>query len=518
MPYVVTQPCCADASCVAACPVNCIHPAPGEPGFGQAEMLFIDAKTCVGCGACVTACPVGAIVPENALDPSQFAFKDLAAEYYADQPHDDRWPLAIIESQRRIARPGPFRVAVVGAGPAGLYTADELLAHPEVEQVDVIERLDVPHGLARHGVAADHGSTRQVTRLFESIESEPRFQYVLGVDVGTDVTLAQLRSRYDAVVYAVGASSDRSLDIEGEELRGSLGAAEVVGWANSHPERAGLDVPLDHERAVVIGNGNVALDVARLLTRDTETVLAATDINRDALAQLRASSVREVVVLGRRGPNEAAFSTPELIGLAGLEDVDVVVEADPADIDTSTAGGRVLAELAGRPVPSTDSGRRRIVLRFQTSPVELLGDDRVTGVRVVHNDLVPDEDGVVHAMATELETVIDAGLVVRAIGHRALAVDGLPQDPRTGVVENERGRVEPGVYVTGWVKRGPSGFIGTNKSCAQETVASLLDDLDAGLPVPTEPALASVGAAATATPTRTRRPRIAQLTTLGRTR
>lgn len=495
MAYVVTQSCCADASCVVACPVNCIHPAPGEPGFGTSEMVYIDADSCVGCGACATACPVGAMVPDAALTTKQLPFIDLNAAYYDAFPHADRTPLALVPPQRRLTRPGPFRVAVVGAGPAGLYTADELLKHPEVEGVDVYDRLHTPYGLVRHGVAPDHASTKQVTRLFEAIERQPRFRYVLGAEVGSEgsVTLADLRSSYDAVVYAVGASSDRPLAIPGEDLAGSLPATAVVGWYNGHPDQRLLDVPLDavanpSGRAVVVGNGNVALDVARILTRPLE-VLERTDLAPDPLEQLRASKVHEVVVLGRRGPAQAAFTVPELIGLAGLDDVDVVVDADPALLAGDDQKSALLRELAGR-APSTDRQRRRIVLTFATSPTEVLGEDgRVTGVRVATNRLVPTAGGTdVRAETTDEVRTIAAGLVIRSVGHRGLPVADLPFDEATATVPNDRGRVRPGIYVVGWIKRGPNGFIGTNKTCAQETVESILDDLDAGLPTPTSSA------------------------------
>lgn len=482
MAYVITQPCCADASCVLACPVNCIHPAPGEPGFAEAEMLYVDPHTCVGCGACTTACPVDAVLPEQWLSESQQPFTALNAEYYELFPHADRTSLAQVPEQRRLQRRGPFRMAVIGAGPAGLYTADELLKHPEVEAVDVYDRLRTPYGLVRHGVAPDHADTKRVTRLFTAIERDDRFRYFLGVEVGGDVTLAELRARYHAVVYAVGASADRRLGITGEDLAGSLPAAALVGWYNGHPDQQGLSVPLDHERAVVIGNGNVALDVARILTADPET-LAATDLAPGPLQQLRGSRVREVVVLGRRGPAQAAFTVPELVGLTGLTDIDVVVDADPDQLDGTDTASRLLAELAARPAgPPGD--RRRIILRFATSPVEFVGEDRVTGVRVVTNRMVTREDGTVRAEPTDEHDEIPAGLVVRSVGFHGQPVEGLPYDSATGTVPNDRGRVEPGVYVAGWIKRGPSGFIGTNKTCAAETVATLLDDLDYGLPDP----------------------------------
>ncbi|QSR28310.1 4Fe-4S ferredoxin [Nocardioides aromaticivorans] len=488
MAYVVTQSCCADASCVVACPVNCIHPAPGEPGFGTTEMVYVDATACVGCGACATACPVGAMVPDAALTTKQLPFIDLNAAYYDAFPHADRTPVALVPQQRRLTRTGPFRVAVIGAGPAGLYTADELLKHPEVEGVDVYDRLRTPYGLVRHGVAPDHASTKLVTRLFEAIERQPRFRYFLGAPVGDELTLADLRGTYHAVVYAVGASADRALGIPGEDLAGSVPATALVGWYNGHPDQQDLDVPLaaasnSSGRAVVVGNGNVALDVARILTRPVE-VLERTDLAPAALERLRDSGVHEVVVLGRRGPAQAAFTVPELIGLAALEDVDVVVDCDPALLDGEDQRSQLLRDLAARTVDPA-STRRRIVLSFAVSPVELLGEDgRVTGVRVARNRLVVGDDGAVRAEATDDTFDLDAGLVVRSVGHRGLPVADLPFDERTATVPNHQGRVEPGVYVVGWIKRGPVGFIGTNKTDAQETVETILDDLDAGLPEP----------------------------------
>ncbi|MEO3787335.1 FAD-dependent oxidoreductase [Actinocorallia sp. B10E7] len=476
MPYVVTQSCCNDASCVVACPVNCIHPAPGEPGFAEAEMLHVDPATCVDCGACVTACPVGAIVPHTKLRPHELPFLEINASYYRKNPHADRTPLALVPRQRRLLDPAPVRVAVVGAGPAGMYTADELLRHPEAS-VDVYDRLPTPYGLVRAGVAPDHQDTKRAERLFHAIEEQPGFRYRLGVDVGEDVTLEELLGHYHAVVYAVGASADRSLGIPGEDLPGSLSATELVGWYNGHPDHRHLDVRLDRERVVVVGNGNVALDVARVLTSDPAR-LAATDIADHALDALAASRVREVVVLGRRGPAQAAFTLPELVGLAALRDVNVVVEAAAEDLEGDDPRLPVLAEMARRPV---DPALRTIVLRFNAAPVEILGTGRVTVLQVARTELVPDEHGVLRARLTDQVELLEAGMVLRSVGYRGVPVRDLPHDPGTGTVRNTGGRVRPGVYVAGWAKRGPTGFIGSNKTCAQETVGRLLDDLDAGL-------------------------------------
>ncbi|MDI3408145.1 FAD-dependent oxidoreductase [Streptomyces cavernicola] len=462
MPYVVTRSCCADASCVLACPVNCIHPAPGEPGFGTTEMLYVDPRTCVDCGACTSACPVDALKPHTRLAEAELPFLELNRAYYDTSPHADRTPMALVPAQRTLPT-GKLSVAVVGAGPAGLFTADELLRFPDVS-VTVYDRLPTPYGLVRAGVAPDHQDTKQVTELFRAIESQPGFAYRLGVEVGRDVTHDDLLRRHHAVVYAVGAATDRRLGIDGERLPGSVSATDFVAWYNGHPDHSCASFPLDHERAVVVGNGNVALDVARILTADPER-LARTDISDTALSALRASRVRDVVVLGRRGPAEAAFTLPELLGLAALDDVDVLVENWPRDLPhDATPKTELLARLAARaPVP----GRRRIVLRFRTAPTEIVGDKTVRTLTTTDT-------------ATGETSTIEAGLVLRAIGYRARPVPALPFDEVTGTVPHDRGRVSPGVYVAGWIKRGPSGFIGTNKSCAQETVTALLDDFEAG--------------------------------------
>jgi ferredoxin--NADP+ reductase len=466
LPYVITQSCCADAACVVACPVNAIHPAPGEPGFGSAEMLFVDPVTCVDCGACATACPVNALLPHTKLAPSQARFEAINADYYANDPHPNRTPLALVPKPRQNAVPN-VRVAIVGAGPAGMYAADELLKVPGIS-VDVFDRLPTPHGLARFGVAPDHGETKRVIELFHEIEQEKGFNYRLNVEVGKDVLHEQLAEAYHAVLYSVGAATDRRLGLEGEELPGSVSATEFVAWYNGHPDAHSEDYPFDSERAVVIGNGNVALDVARILATNPDH-LATTDISDQALAALRDSRIREIVILGRRGPADAAFTLPELIGLAAVEDYDVVVDGD---VEVTGQKTDVLAELAARPLHPE---RRRIVLRFNTVPVRIVGDGRVEGIEVDRTEVL---DGV--AVAVGEPEVIEAGLVLRAVGYRAHAVPGLPFDDERAVVPNERGRVEPGTYVAGWIKRGPNGFLGTNKTCSQETVESLLDDLEAG--------------------------------------
>jgi ferredoxin--NADP+ reductase len=392
----------------------------------------------------------------------------------------------------------PLRVAVVGSGPAGFYAAEHLLtdkAHSV--RVDMFERLATPWGLVRSGVAPDHPKLKSVSRIYERTATQPGFRMFGNVELGSDLTHEDLAEHYHAVVYAVGAQTDRRSGIPGEDLPGSWAATDFVGWYNGHPDYRDLEFDLDCERAVVVGNGNVAMDVARMLclTRDE---LAVTDVGDHALEVLAEHRITEIVVLGRRGPEQAAFTTPELRELGELSDADVIV--DPAELEldpecreespssTAVRNLEVLRDYAGR----TPAGRRRrIVLRFLASPVEIHGENRVEAVTIVHNRLVRAEDGSLRARATEATETMSAGLVMRAIGYTGVPLPGVPFDTRRGVIPNRCGRVladdavTPGVYVTGWIKRGPSGVIGTNKKCAQETVDALLEDADAGrLPEP----------------------------------
>lgn len=489
MTYAITQTCCNDATCVAVCPVNCIHPAPGEPDFGTTEMLYIDPKTCIDCGACADACPVDAIFPADRLTGRLREYEAINAEYYADRapapalasPNFHTWGEPSFPRSLP-ADFAPLRIAVVGTGPAGMYAAEDLLLHTNAE-VTLIDRLPVAGGLLRYGVAPDHPATKGAGETFARFHSHPRVRMRLGVEIGEDVTVGELAAHHDAVIYAVGAPADRRLSIPGEELPGSVSATSVVSWYNAHPETGADAVRLSAERVVVVGNGNVALDVARVLVMDPAD-LAGTDIADHALTALRDSRVREVVLLGRRGPEDAAYTASELLALKHLPGVDLVVDdRDPrtgAAVDAAAAGDRaallrdVLRETVDWTAPPP-SDRRRIVLRFHSAPVEALGTDGVRAVRVT-------EDG------SPAGTEIGAGLLVRAIGYRGVPLAGLPFDEATGTVPHEAGRVTglPGGYVVGWIKRGPSGGIGANRACAEETVGTLLADAVAGaLPAPT---------------------------------
>jgi len=483
MPHVITQSCCSDGSCVYACPVNCIHPSPDEPGFATAEMLYIDPVACVDCGACVSACPVGAIAPDTKLEQNQLPFIELNAAFYPKRetklpPTSKLAP--VIEAPFVEARSGgPLTVAIVGSGPAAMYAADELLTQRGV-RVNVFEKLPTPYGLVRAGVAPDHQSTKRVTKLFDRIARRRGFRFYLNVEVGSDLTHHELLEHHHAMIYAVGAPNDRRLDIDGMGLPGTGTATEIVAWINGHPEYTDLPVDLSHERVVIVGNGNVAFDVARILTTDPDA-LARTDISDHALAALRASQVREVVIAARRGPADSAFTLPELIGLTSA--CDVVLDVADHDLvlrDLAEASDpltrnklEILSKLGDASSPATQP---RIRLAYHLTPNRVVGQGRADGVEFT-------------VTGTDEVRQLPAGLVLTSIGYRGKPIRGLPFDESRAVVPNDGGRVVDaetgapvrGSYVAGWIKRGPTGFIGTNKSCAAQTVHNLVADYNRGL-------------------------------------
>jgi ferredoxin--NADP+ reductase len=384
----------------------------------------------------------------------------------------------------------PLRVAIIGSGPSGFYAAGNLLKAKDTEvQVDVFDRLPTPWGLVRGGVAPDHPNIKAVSRVYEKTAALPGFRFFGNVHFGEDVTHDELADRYHAIVYATGAQTDRRMGIRGEDLPGSHSATDFVAWYNGHPDYSELEFDLSAETAVVVGNGNVAMDVTRMLATDPEE-LAKTDCANYALEALRESRVREVIVLGRRGPAQAAFTNPELLELAELTRADVYVDPADCELDEHSAQslegeGNMTARknveiLTGYSTAQPSGSEHRIHLRFLVSPVEILGSEAVEGVRIVRNELHRGEDGVVRPEPTDLTDVIECGLVFRSIGYRGVPLDGVPFDEQGGVVPNERGRVADGEYVVGWIKRGPSGIIGTNKRDAKETVDVLLEDAAAG--------------------------------------
>lgn len=384
-----------------------------------------------------------------------------------------------------------LRVAIVGSGPSGLYAATELLKRDADVEVDLYDRLPTPGGLARAGVSPDHAARRAVIGVYERLAiASGRYRFHGNVEIGRDLSHAELLAHHHAVIYASGAASDKRLGIAGEDLAGSVAATAFVGWYNAHPDYATQSFDLSHERAVVIGNGNVALDVARMLLLPIGE-LRRTDTAEHALDALAQSKVREVVIVGRRGPAQASFTAPELLELEALHDVDIVIEH--ADSELAWSGGvplrtKILRELQAR---GTQARARRLILRFQTSPLEILGDTQVRGIRLQSNTLVRDAGGEIRAQAGDHIDTLDCGLVLRSVGYRALPLPGLPFDTARAVLPNAQGRVLdgavplPGVYVAGWLKRGPSGVIGSNKLCSAATVQALLDDAAAQrLPTP----------------------------------
>ncbi|WP_186629695.1 4Fe-4S binding protein [Rhodococcus sp. BP22] len=479
MSYVITQNCCNDAACADVCPVGCIHPSPGEPGYASTEMLYIDPVRCIDCGACAEACPVDAVYSADALPDRMRRYEEINADYYRATPRVSL-PLSVAPPRTFERTANSLRVAIVGAGPSGFYAAEQLIEAGA--EVSMFDRLSTPFGLVRAGVAPDHTHTKNVTDQFRWTAARREFNTFYNVEVGTHLSHHDLLQYHHAVLYSVGALQDRRLGIVGEDLPGSHAAAEFVAWYNGHPDYADRRFDLSHRRAIIIGNGNVALDIARVLLLPVDE-LARTDIADHALKALADNNIEEVVVLGRRGSSHAAFTTPELLAFAHLDDIDVFVE-DGAAQDAIVPGfstqlkTKVLAELNAAP----RGNAKRLVLRFLASPIEVVGDEQVTGLRVTRNTMI---DG--RAEPSGESDLLDAGLVLRAVGFRGRAINGVPFNEQVGTIPNDHGRVigpdgepVPGVYTAGWIKRGPSGVIGTNKTCAAETVAHLLEDFSNG--------------------------------------
>ena len=392
----------------------------------------------------------------------------------------------------------PLRVAIIGAGPAGFYAAEHILKDEGTHaQVDLFDRLPTPFGLVRGGVAPDHPKIKSVIRVYEKTAAREGFRFFGNVKVGHEIEVEDLEALYHAIVYTVGCETDRQLGIPGEDLPGSHAATAFVGWYNAHPDYADEEFDLSCERAVVIGNGNVAMDVARMLAL-TEEELRATDSADHGIEALARSKVSEIVVLGRRGPAQAAFTNPEIKELGEMADADVIV--DPADVEldpasqawlesdqadkTSRVNVEILREFSQR---APQGKRRRIVLRFLTSPVEIKGEGRVERIVIGRNELV-EAEGALRARDTGEREELECGLVLRSVGYTGVPIEGVPFDERRGTILNDGGRVldshdaghKTGHYAAGWIKRGPSGVIGTNKKDAQETIAHLLEDVAAG--------------------------------------
>jgi ferredoxin--NADP+ reductase len=405
-------------------------------------------------------------------------------------------------------------VAIVGAGPTAFYAAEHLFRQDDlVVEIDVFDRVPTPYGLVRYGVAPDHQKIKTVTGAFDKIATHPRFRFYGAVEIGKHLTVDDLRAHYHQIVYATGAQTDRRMGIPGEDLEGSHPATHFVAWCNGHPDYQDHRFDLSVERVAIVGAGNVAIDVARILSR-TPAELAKTDIGGPALEALRASRVREIYLLGRRGPAQAAFTTPEVKELGGLEGTAVVIEPREVALDPLTraalerapdrATEKKIEILQSYAASSASDKPRTLVLRFFVSPVEIVGNDRgeVTAIKLVRNELCETSTGTLQPRATDQVETLPVGLVFRSVGYRGVPLPDVPFDDRRSVILNEKGRVlhpvskQPvvGEYTGGWIKRGPSGVIGTDKPDAAETVACMLEDLARGVTL--RPAAPDAAAAA----------------------
>ncbi|MEX1019222.1 MAG: FAD-dependent oxidoreductase [Litorilinea sp.] len=388
----------------------------------------------------------------------------------------------------------PLRIAIVGAGPSGFFAAGALFQQKNLQvQIDMFDRLPAPFGLVRYGVAPDHPKIKSVTKVYERTAANPNFRFFGNVDFGTDITLEELRQHYDRIIFAVGAQADRRLNIPGEDLDGSISATEFVAWYNGHPDYADLDVDLSIENVLVVGVGNVAMDVARILAKTVDE-LRDTDIADHALEKLAQSRVKNIYIVARRGPAQVKFTNAEVREFGELSDAEPTIKVEELAVDPLSAKEiesdnvaqrnlEILREFAERE-PTGKS--RRVHFRFLESPVELSGEDgKITAARIEHNELRAVEGGYLNAVGTGKFETRPVGLVLRSVGYRGVPLPDVPYDKRTGTIPNRQGRVYdpetgnlvPGLYVVGWAKRGPSGVIGTNKPDAVETVEQLLEDM-----------------------------------------
>ncbi len=393
----------------------------------------------------------------------------------------------------------PLRIAIIGSGPSGFYAAAHLQAQADLTiEIDMFDRLPTPYGLVRGGVAPDHQKIKSVTKAYDRIATDPNFRFYGHVEFGKDITHADLVKYYHAIIYAVGAQTDRKMGIPGEDLPGSHPATEFVAWYNAHPDFADHQFDLTQENVAVVGLGNVAMDVIRILAR-TPDELTETDIADYALNQLKQSKVKNIYVLGRRGPAQAAFTNPEIKELGELDDASIIVGQSEVTLDpvsrqfvdsgTDKVATKNVEILKGFAAQGDTGKPRKIVMRFCVSPVEIIGDGKVEAIKIVKNALIADDKGDLKAKATDQFETIPVGLVFRSVGYKGQAIPDVPFDAKSGTIPNTLGRVLTvaqtgeqvvGDYVVGWIKRGPSGIIGTNKPDSVETVNSLLEDFHAG--------------------------------------
>ena len=497
MTYVITQSCCSDATCILECPVDCIRPTPGDPEFLHAEMLYIDPGSCIECGACQEACPVDAARPVDDLPAHLRHFVEFNAGYFVRNPLRPS-TYGIDRPSRPVTERGVLRVAIVGSGPSAAYLAEDLLGRGNVH-IDIVEKLPTPWGLLRFGVAPDHLPTKNLASAFDRPFRSDAFEYHLNVEVGRDVTVEELSESHHAVVVATGAAHPAPWDVAGSTLPGVHSATDFVAWYNGHPDHVDSTFDLSCERVVIIGNGNVALDVARILLMGPDELLAS-DVAEHARQALARSRVREVVVVGRRGPVQASYTAAELSAMAKLPGVDIFI--DPADAAIDPASQRYLTgpqatygdELKANLVAQIAAAEphhagRRMVFRYLAEATRVVGDVRVEGVEFRRNEMVSDGGSVVvRASDNETPLVEPAGLVLTAIGYRGRPIPGVPFDMNRSAIPHQQGRVlddtgatTPGLYTVGWAKRGAQGGIGAGRFDAQETADRIVDDFNKGL-------------------------------------
>ncbi|MBL4681203.1 MAG: FAD-dependent oxidoreductase [Pseudomonadales bacterium] len=394
----------------------------------------------------------------------------------------------------------PLRVAIIGSGPAGFYVVSNFLKHRDLHvTMDMFERLPTPFGLVRAGVAPDHQKYKSVTRVYDRSAKNDNYRFFGNVTYGEHISLEDLKQHYHQIIFTTGAQTDRSLGVPGESLVGSHSATDFVAWYNGHPDYVDCQFDLSQKEVVIVGLGNVAVDVARILCK-TENELKHTDIADYALTALKSSHVKNVTILGRRGPAQAAFTPPEIREMGELEDADVSVSYNEAHIDETS---RRLLEASGDKNTKKNVAiieefsewhahekSKQLTIRFLVSPTEIVGDDEghVTGIKLVKNETYLDEDGAIKARAIGEEETLPAGLVFRSVGYRGVPLPDIPFNEAKGIIFNHEGRVtdadgvvQTGLYVAGWIKRGPTGVIGTNKTDAKETVDHMVEDVKRGV-------------------------------------
>jgi ferredoxin--NADP+ reductase len=482
MTHVIAGGCINDGSCVSVCPVDAIWPRPGDAAFLSSEQLYIDPSVCIDCGACLSECPVEAIRAESDLPAGLEMYSELNAAYFA--PTGAAAETEVATAPPRALRPPKgeaqgLRVAIIGAGPSGCFLAESLRGLTGVE-IALFDRLPTPFGLVRAGVAPDHPKTKQATRMLERILRQKNVTCYFGVEIGVDITLDELRRRHHAVVFAGGVEGGRALGVPGEDLPGVVTAAEIVSWYNGHPDFTDQVIDLSGTSAVIIGNGNVALDIARLLTVDPES-LAETDIADHALDALRTSRLETVHVVGRRGPHDAGFTASEYLrfehDVARVETVaaDFTRTAAPTDTRPRSVSSGFKARQAMRERPQPGGEGRTAVFRYGLTPVVISGDRAVEAVEFRHT-------------GTDTVERVPASVVITAIGFTTAHLPGLAINAAGNALLNTDGRIvgadgepEAGLYCVGWAKRGPSGSIGTNRECSIETAGLIVEDFRKGL-------------------------------------